>query len=174
MKTLKQQVLFLLVAFLSVFAFFLYQEDITRFFQLRDIYLKPRLFKYGFSILLNYALISLFYLILRKTFATILLSQFVIFLLTFINIKKEQYLSASLVPNDFLLFKETFIASPIFLKIAVFGAIAVFVALFVFLYRKEKLGTKPLLLTNSILSFAILGFFITANFKDNFLCTRQK
>lgn len=168
MKTLKQQVLFLLVAFLSVFAFFLYQEDITRFFQLRDIYLKPRLFKYGFSILLNYALISLFYLILRKTFATILLSQFVIFLLTFINIKKEQYLSASLVPNDFLLFKETFIASPIFLKIAVFGAIAVFVALFVFLYRKEKLGTKPLLLTNSILSFAILGFFITANFKDNF------
>ncbi len=168
MKTLKQQVLFLLVAFLSVFAFFLYQEDITRFFQLGDIYLKPRLFKYGFSILLNYALISLFYLILRKTFATIFLSQFVIFMLTFINIKKEQYLSASLVPNDFLLFKETFIASPIFLKIAVFGAIAVFVTLFVFLYRKEKLGTKPLLLTNSILSFAILGFFITANFKDNF------
>lgn len=72
------------------------------------------------------------------------------------------------MPNDFLLFKGNLIASPIFLKIAVFGAIAVFVALFVFLYRKEKLGTKPLLLTNSILSFAILGFFITANFKDNF------
>lgn len=168
MKTLKQQVLFLLVAFLSVFAFFLYQEDITRFFQLRDIYLKPRLYKYGFSILLNYAFISLFYLILRKTFATILLSQFIIFLLSFINIKKEQYLSASLVPSDFLLFKETFIASPIMLKIAVFAAIAVFIGLFVFLYKKEKLGTKPLLLTNSILSFAILGFFITANFKNNF------
>ena len=168
MKTLKQQVLFLLVAFLSVFAFFLYQEDITKFFQLRDIYLKPRLFKYGFSILLNYAFISLFYLILRKTFATIFLSQFVIFLLTFINIKKEQYLSASLVPNDFLLFKETFIASPMMLKIAVFGGIAVFIALFMFLYKKEKLGSKPLLLTNSILSFAILGFFITANFKNNF------
>ena len=168
MKTLKQQVLFLLVAFLSVFAFFLYQEDITRFFQLRDIYLKPRLFKYGFSILLNYALISLFYLILRKTFATILLSQFLIFLLTFINIKKEQYLSASLVPSDFLLFKETFIASPIFLKIAVFASIVVFIALFVFIYKKEKLGTKPLLLTNSILSVAILGFFVTANFSNNF------
>ena len=66
MKTLKQQVLFLLVAFLSVFAFFLYQEDITRFFQLRDIYLKPRLYKYGFSILLNYAFISLFYFNLKK------------------------------------------------------------------------------------------------------------
>ena len=168
MKTLKQQVLFLLVAFLSVFAFFLYQEDITRFFQLRDIYLKPRLYKYGFSILLNYAFISLFYLILRKTFATILLSQFIIFLLSFINIKKEQYLSASLVPSDFLLFKETFVASPIMLKIAVFAAIVVFIGLFVFLYKKEKLGTKPLLLTNSILSFAILGFFITANFKNNF------
>ncbi|MFW1815197.1 LTA synthase family protein [Acinetobacter guillouiae] len=168
MKTLKQQVLFLLVAFLSVFAFFLYQEDITRFFQLRDIYLKPRLYKYGFSILLNYAFISLFYLILRKTFATILLSQFIIFLLSFINIKKEQYLSASFVPSDFLLFKETFVASPIMLKIAVFAAIVVFIGLFVFLYKKEKLGTKPLLLTNSILSFAILGFFITANFKNNF------
>ena len=168
MKTLRQQVLFLLVAFLSVFAFFLYQEDITRFFQLRDIYLKPRLFKYGFSILLNYALISLFYLILRKTFATILLSQFLIFLLTFINIKKEQYLSASLVPSDFLLFKETFIASPIFLKIAVFASIVVFIALFVFIYKKEKLGTKPLLLTNSVLSVAILGFFVTANFSNNF------
>lgn len=168
MKTLRQQVLFLLVAFLSVFAFFLYQEDITRFFQLRDIYLKPRLFKYGFSILLNYAFISLFYLILRKTFATILLSQFLIFLLTFINIKKEQYLSASLVPSDFLLFKETFIASPIFLKIAIFASIAIFIALFVFIYKKEKLGAKPLLLTNSILSVAILGFFVTANFSNNF------
>jgi len=168
MKTLKQQVLFLLVAFLSVFAFFLYQEDITRFFQLRDIYLKPRLFKYGFSILLNYAFISLFYLILRKTFATILLSQFIIFLLTFINIKKEQYLSASLVPSDFLLFQETFIASPIFLKIAVFASIAIFIALFVFIYKKEKFGTKSLLLTNALLTVSILGFFITANFTNNF------
>ena len=168
MKTLRQQVLFFLVAFLSVFAFFLYQEDINQFFKFNDAYIKSRIFKYGFSILLNYAFISLFYLFLRKTFATILFSQFLIFLLTFINIKKEQYLSASLVPNDFLLFKETFIASPIFLKIAVFGAIAVFIALFVFLYRKEKLGTKPLLLTNCVLSFAILGFFITANFKNNF------
>jgi len=176
MKTLKQQVLFLLVAFLSIFAFFLYQEDITRFFQLRDIYLKPRLYKYGFSILLNYAFISLFYLILRKTFATILLSQFIIFLLTFINVKKEQYLSASLVPSDFLLFKETFIASPILLKVAVFVGITIFIALFAFIYRKEKIGTNSLFFTNSILAITILGFFITANFKNNFnvACSNAK
>ena len=168
MKTLKQQVLFLLVAFLSVFAFFLYQEDITKFFQLKDIYLKPRLYKYGFSVLLNYALISLFYLILRKTFATILFSQFFVFLLTFINIQKEQYLSASLVPSDFLLVKETFIASPILLKIAVFVAIALFIALFIFIYKKEKLGQNKLLFINGLLSVSILSFFVTANFKNNF------
>ena len=49
MKILGQQLLFLLVAFLSVFAFFLYQEDINRFFQLHDIYLKPRLYICFFS-----------------------------------------------------------------------------------------------------------------------------
>ena len=168
MKTLGQQVLFLLVAFLSVLAFFLYQEDINKFFQLNDIYLKPRLYKYAFSVVINYAFISLFYVFLRKTWASILLSQFLIFLLTFINIKKEQYLSASLVPSDFLLFKETLIASPIVLKIAVFGGIFVFLAIFIFLYKKEKYGTKLALGINASLAFAILGFFVTANFKNNF------
>ena len=168
MKTLGQQVLFLLVAFLSVFAFFLYQEDINKFFQLNDIYLKPRLYKYAFSVLMNYAFISLFYVFLRKMWSSLFFSQFIIFLLTFINIKKEQYLSASLVPSDFLLFKETFIASPLILKFAVFGGIAVFIALFVFLYKKEKLGSKPTFWVNTVLSVAILGFFVAANFKNNF------
>ena len=86
MKTLGQQVLFLLVAFLSVFAFFLYQEDINKFFQLNDIYLKPRLYKYAFSVLMNYAFISLFYVFLRKMWSSLFFSQFIIFLLTFINI----------------------------------------------------------------------------------------
>lgn len=168
MATLKQQVLFLLVAFLSVFIFFLYQEDISKFFQLRDIYLKPRLYKYAFSVVLNYAFISLFYLFLRKTFVTILLSQFIVFLLTFINIKKEQYLSASLVPSDFLLLKETFIASPITLKATVFSAVILFIALFAFLYKKETKGQYTLLMVNGVLSFAILTFFVMANFKNNF------
>ena len=164
MKTLGQQVLFLLVAFLSVFAFFLYQEDINKFFQLNDIYLKPRLYKYAFSVLMNYAFISLFYVFLRKMWSSLFFSQFIIFLLTFINIKKEQYLSASLVPSDFLLFKETFIASPLILKFAVFGGITAFIALFIFLYKKEKFGSKPNFWVNTVLSVAILGFFVTANF----------
>lgn len=168
MKTLGQQVLFLLVAFLSVLAFFLSQEDINRFFQLNDIYLKPRLYKYAFSVLMNYAFIGLFYVFLRKTWSSIFFSQFLILLLTFINIKKEQYLSASLVPSDFLLFKETFIASPVFLKIAIFTGITLFLALFTFCYKKEKFGSKPAFWVNTILSISILGFFVTANFKNNF------
>ena len=168
MTTLKQQVLFVLVAFLSVFIFFLYQEDVNKFLQLPESYRKLRLYKYAFSVLLNYAFISLFYLLLRKTFATILLSQFLVFLLTFINFKKEQYLSSSLVPNDFLLVKETLIASPIFLKIIVFSSIAIFVALFIFLYKKENFEKNRLLLVNALFSMAILGFFVTANFSNNF------
>lgn len=168
MKILGQQLLFLLVAFLSVFAFFLYQEDINRFFQLHDIYLKPRLYQYAFSVLLNYALISLLYLALRKTIATIVFSQCLVFLLTLINIKKEQYLSASLVPSDFLLVKETFIAAPIMLKIAVLGGIAIFAAIFFYLYRYEKFGRKAYLWSNAVLAISLLGFFISANFTNNF------
>ncbi|OTG63821.1 LTA synthase family protein [Acinetobacter silvestris] len=168
MTTLKQQVLFLLVAFLSVFIFFLYQEDLNKFLQLSEAYQKSRLYKYSFSVLLNYAFISLFYLLLRKTFATILLSQFLVFLLTFINIKKEQYLSSSFVPNDFLLVKETFIASPLLLKFTVFTGITLFLALFIFLYKKENFGKNKLLLVNGIFSVSILSFFVTANFTNNF------
>ncbi|OTG85191.1 LTA synthase family protein [Acinetobacter sp. ANC 4648] len=168
MATLKQQVLFLLVAFLSVFIFFLYQEDLSKFLQFSEPYQKLRLYKYGFSVLLNYSFISLFYLFLRKTFATLLLSQFLVFFLTFINIKKEQYLSSSFVPNDFLLVKETFIASPFFLKITVFTGITLFLALFIFLYKKERFGKNKLLLVNAVFSVSILSFFVTANFTNNF------
>lgn len=168
MTLFKQQVMFFVVAFLSVFIFFLVQDDLSRLLSQSAAQQKLRLFKYGFSILLNYALISGLYLLLRKTWVTILLSQFLVFSLSFINIQKENFLSASLVPSDFFLVKETLTAAPLPLKIATFTAIALFLGFFIWLYRKEKSEQKRLILVNAILSVSIISFFITANFKNNF------
>ena len=171
MKTLRQQILFLFVAFVSVLAFFLYQENFQHFLNLPEAYRKLRLFKYGFSVVLNYAFISLIYLVFRRTFATILVSQVLIFVLTLINIKKEQYLSASLIPSDFLLAKETLIASPLLLKITFFIGLLIFTVLMVWLYKKERAEKNTLLWANAVLSLSILGFFVTANFQNNFSTT---
>lgn len=168
MSTLKQQAVFFFVAVFAMLLFFFYQEDPARFFKLKDIYLYPRLYKYALSILLNYALISLFYLIIRKTWMTVLCSQFLFFALTFINIKKEQYLSASLVPSDFLLIKETFVATPLLLKAAVCMALLAFVLIGFYLYRKEHKEPAQRMIPNSVISVAILAFFVTANFSNNF------
>ncbi|WP_146196660.1 LTA synthase family protein, partial [Acinetobacter stercoris] len=133
-----------------------------------ESYVRMRVFKLFFAVFINYALISLFYLFLRKTFITIVFSQFLFFLLSFINIKKEQYLSASLTPSDFLLIKETFIAAPFLLKSVVLIGITVFVIFTIYLYRKENSETRWLMIPNAILSVAILSFFISANFTNNF------
>lgn len=176
MSTLKQQALFFLVSLLSVVIFFFYQEDLQLFLKLSDDQFKLRLYKYGFSVLINFALMGLVYLCLRKTWITLFLSQFVFFSLTFINIKKEQYLSASLVPSDFLLLPETLTAAPLFLKASVLIGLVLFLALAVLLYRKEKIESLTLLIPNSLISLSLLSFFISANFSNNFseYCTAHK
>lgn len=176
MSTLKQQALFFLVSLLSVVIFFFYQEDLQRFLKLSDYQFKLRLYKYGFSVLINFALIGLVYLCLRKTWITLFFSQFVFFSLTFINIKKEQYLSASLVPSDFLLLPETLTAAPLLLKLSVFIGLGLFLALAVILYRKEKIEHWKLLIPNSLISLGLLSFFISANFSNNFseYCTANR
>lgn len=168
MSILKQQALFFFVALLSIVIFFLYQENVSYFFKLKDLYFYPRLYKYAFAVMINYAFISLIYLFLRKTWMTLFISQFIVFSLNFINIKKEQYLSSSLVPTDFLLFKETIISAPWSLKISVFLGLAVFLALAVFFYRKERKEPLTALLPNSIISLSIMVFFVSANFTNNF------
>ncbi|WP_353172783.1 LTA synthase family protein [Acinetobacter rudis] len=168
MTLLKQQALFIVVAFISVFIFFLTQENLQNFFALNDYERNLRTFKYVFSAILNYAFISGFYLMIRKTWLTLIVSQFTVFLLTFINIQKERYLSTSLVPSDFLLVSETLKASPLSLKIFVFISLALFFALFIWLYKKEKREKGHIFMTNGVLAVFIIGFFITANFQNNF------
>jgi len=168
MTLLKQQALFIVVAFISVFIFFLTQENLQHFLALNGYERNLRIFKYVFSAILNYAFISGFYLMIRKTWLTLIVSQFTVFLLTFINIQKERYLSTSLVPSDFLLVSETLKASPLSLKLFVFISLALFVALFIWLYKKEKREKGHIFITNGILAIFIIGFFITANFQNNF------
>jgi len=54
MTLLKQQALFIVVAFISVFIFFLTQENLQNFFALNDYERNLRTFKYVFSAILNY------------------------------------------------------------------------------------------------------------------------
>ncbi len=168
MTFLKQQVLFILVAILSVLLFFFWQNDLSSLLTLPDSYVQMRVYKLVFAAFINYGLISLFYLFLRKTFITLVFSQFLFFFLSFINLKKEQYLSASLTPSDFLLIKETFISAPFLLKSVVLVSVVAFIALIIFAYRKEGSERKLLMLPNLALCLAVLGFFISANFTNNF------
>lgn len=176
MSIFKQQALFLFVAFLSIVIYFLIQENITTFFKLPENYIISRLYKYSFAVLVNYALISLFYACLRKTWMSLLLSQFIFFGLTFTNIQKEKYLSASLVPSDFLLLPETFIAAPWSLKFFAVVGVILFVTLAGWIYKKERYGKKSLWLINSTLCISFFSFMVAANFSHNFkkYCAEEK
>ena len=167
MNIWKQQTLFLLIALVSV-AFFCLYPALPRILKNPEIYFQYNGARHFVSVLINYALISFIYLLFRKTIITIFFSQFIFLLLIFINTQKEKYLSASLVPSDFLLIKETFIVAPWLLKLSVLTGVALCIALMVFLYRKEHREKKRLFFSNAILSLLGLGFFISANFSNNF------
>lgn len=167
MNIWKQQTLFLLIALVSV-AFFCLYPALPKILQNPEIYFQYNGARLFVSVLINYALISFVYLLFRKTFITVLFSQFIFLLLIFINNQKEQYLSASLVPTDFLLIQETFTVAPWLLKFSVLTAVAVCVALMVFLFRKEQFERKRLFFSNLLISLLVLGFFVTANFSNNF------
>lgn len=175
MNIWKQQSLFLLIALVSVVFFCLYPA-LPRILNNPEQYFHLNGAKIVISVLINYALISFIYLLFRKTFITIFFSQFIFLLLIFVNAQKEKYLSASLVPSDFLLIKETFIVAPWLLKFSVFTGVALCIALMVFLYRKERLEKKRLFFSNAFLSLLGLGFLISANFSNNFnqLCKQNQ
>ncbi|MDV2441666.1 hypothetical protein QR665_19725 [Acinetobacter gerneri] len=65
MTFLKQQVLFVLVTILSVFSFYLYQNDVRALMTLPESYTRMLAYKLVFAAFINYGLISLFYLLLR-------------------------------------------------------------------------------------------------------------
>lgn len=167
MSFTKQQVLFLLVSLVIVFFANIYPA-IHELMNHPAQFIRVHLIRLSISFFINYGLICLFYLLLRKTFMTLLLSQAVFGLMFLINKKKEQYLSASFTPSDILLFKETFIASPALLKFGILGAVAGFTVLMIYLYRKEQREKGQVWIANSIVASLVLGFFVVANFNNNF------
>ena len=168
MSIFKQQALFLFVALLSMVIYFFIQENISTFFKLPEHYILARFYKYSFAVLVNYALISLLYAFLRRTWIALLLSQLIFFGLTLINIQKEKYLSSSLVPSDFLLLPETFIAAPWSLKLSAVTGLILFIILTVWLYKKERRGHRSLWWVNGTLCISFFAFMVTANFSNNF------
>lgn len=168
MSILKQQALFFFVALISMVMYFFIQENITNFFKLPDNYLLLRFYKYCFAVLANYALISLLYVCLRRTWISLFLSQFIFFGLTLINLQKEKYLSSSLIPSDFLLLPETFVAAPWSLKICALFSLSVFIIITVWFYKKERRENTSLWMINSALCISFFSFMIVANFTNNF------
>ncbi|EOR10884.1 LTA synthase family protein [Acinetobacter tandoii] len=152
MNIWKQQLLFLLIALVSV-AFFCLYPALPRILNNPEQYFQLNGAKIVISVLINYALISFIYLLFRKTFITIFFSQFI-----------------------FLLIKETFVVAPWLLKFSVLSGVAVCITLIVFLYRKEQLEKKRLFLSNALLSLCSLGVLISANFSNNFsqLCQQNQ
>ncbi len=135
MNTLRQQILFLLVACLSTF-FSMYLASSWNF--LLDGFSSIRLAKTLMSCLFNYSLILLFAAVLRRQYTALVLSQIFAGLIEFINFKKEKYLSTNFSPDDILLFSEAFKAAPMPLKVAFFAFIVVFLTVLIFCFRKEK------------------------------------
>lgn len=117
MKFLRQQILFLCVACIST-VLSIYVASNWNF--LSSSFSSARCIQTLISVAFNYALIVLFVSIFRRTYTALLLSQILVVLIGFINLKKEQYLSTNFSPDDILLFSEALKAAPMILKIGFF------------------------------------------------------
>lgn len=98
MVFLRQQLLFIFIAFLStcVGVYVAWDMNLTwvKFYS----YLISE--KAIFSILFNYAVIQLFFIVVGRKYTALFLSQLFVIFLNFINKKKQQYLFSNLSPED--------------------------------------------------------------------------
>ena len=120
---IKQQILFLMIAFFAVFLSRIVNNDLSFAFNIQNSLLYSFI-QYFISVLIVFSFINLIYFCVRKLKLSLFIFTSILILLNFINIKKQEYLSASFTPTDFLLFKETLISAPILLLIST--AISIF------------------------------------------------
>ncbi|MDY6460505.1 LTA synthase family protein [Acinetobacter faecalis] len=167
MKILKQQIIFIFTSIISVITVLTFQNNFDWVFDFKD---------HRSSLLIHYAFINFIYILFRKKITTIILSQFIIFSLTLINMQKEHYLSTSLLPSDFLLIKESFIVAPVYLKILLALIILITFISIKTISKKEIAGSYKSILLSLTLFLSISIFFVNANFKNNFekLCLENK
>lgn len=90
------------------------QLSLSKFYTYFSIY------RACFSLLFNYTVIQLFFILFGRKYAALALSQLIVIFLNFINQKKQQYLFSNLSPEDIFLVPEAMKASPWLLQLVFF------------------------------------------------------
>ena len=99
MVFLREQLLFIFIAFLSTCVGVYIAWDMNLTWNKFYSYLISE--KAIFSILFNYAVIQLFFIIFSRKYTALFLSQLFVIFLNFINKKKQQYLFSNLIFNSY-------------------------------------------------------------------------
>lgn len=154
MVFLRQQLLFILVAFLSTCVGIYVAWDMNLTLHKFYTYLISE--KAIFSILFNYAVIQLFFIVVGRKYASLFLSQLFVIFLNFINEKKQQYLFSNLSPEDIFLVPEAMKATPWHLQLIFFTLIISFLIALLIAIRKESKATFHTYVPNIII-FGLLG-----------------
>lgn len=120
MVFLRQQLLFIFIAFFStsigIYVAWDMQLSLSKFYTYFSIY------RACFSLLFNYTVIQLFFILFGRKYAALALSQLIVIFLNFINQKKQQYLFSNLSPEDIFLVPEAMKASPWLLQLVFFSS----------------------------------------------------
>lgn len=165
MVFLRQQLLFILVAFLSTCLGVYVAWDMNLTWHKFYSYLISE--KAIFSVLFNYAVIQLFFIIVGRKYTALLLSQLFVIFLNFINKKKQQYLFSNLSPEDIFLVPEAMKATPWHLQIIFFTLIIVFLVTLLIAIRKESKATFHTYVPNIIIFGLLGGGLVYLNFIRN-------
>lgn len=162
MVFLRQQLLFIFIAFLStclgVYVVWDMSLSLSKFFTYFSLH------RACFSLLFNYAVIQLFFILLGRKYAALILSQLVVIFLNFINQKKQQYLFSNLSPEDIFLLPEAMKASPWLLELAFFTTIVVFFVVLLVAVRKESKATFHTYVPNIVIFGLLCSSLIYLNF----------
>lgn len=165
MAFLRQQLLFVFVAFLStclgLYIAWDMQLSLIKFYT----YLSSD--RALFSILFNYAVIQLFFIVTGRKYTALLLSQLFVIFLNFINKKKQQYLFSNLSPEDIFLLPEAMKATPWHLQLIFFTSIIFFLITLLIAIRKESKVTFHSYVPNIIIFGLLSSSLIYLNFIRN-------
>ncbi|MFI8126608.1 LTA synthase family protein [Acinetobacter sp. ABJ-A23_2] len=165
MVFLRQQLLFIFIAFLSTCVGVYIAGDINlNWYKICTYLISEKAF---FSILFNYAVIQLFFITLGRKYAALFLSQLFVIFLNFINEKKQQYLFSNLSPEDIFLLPEAMKAAPWHLQLIFFILIIFFLIILLIALRKESKATFHIYVPNIVIFGLLSSGLIYLNFIKN-------
>ncbi|OTG63820.1 LTA synthase family protein [Acinetobacter silvestris] len=121
-----------------------------------------------FSSLFPISILNIIYFFTKRLFTTLIIYFSIYITLNYINLKKNLYLSSSLIPSDFFLFKETLIASPLLLKAGIIILLLLLCSIIYFFYKKEKPSHISLHLLYIFIPLLIISSYILINRQQYF------